>query len=153
MDEISSRPCMTSVDECMQARITRAHSFYLTRWLYITRVHIPNQMAASSTSYAAEARFLLVPTVEIYRRGIHYEGACFKINWTLWVRAKLGHFRKRQKYFGICNCDWIESPSVCRHRLPTAVWPNVKIKISPNNPKRCPKSNHTGFSWMYYISK
>ena len=26
---------MTSVDECMQARIKHAHSFYLTRWLWI----------------------------------------------------------------------------------------------------------------------
>ena len=29
MDEKSSRPCMTSLDECMQARITHAHLFYL----------------------------------------------------------------------------------------------------------------------------
>ena len=29
MDEKSSWPCMTSLDECMQARITRAHLFYL----------------------------------------------------------------------------------------------------------------------------
>ena len=33
MDEISSRLCMTSVDECMQARIKRACSLYLTRRL------------------------------------------------------------------------------------------------------------------------
>ena len=29
MDEKSSQPCMTSLDECMQARKTRAHLFYL----------------------------------------------------------------------------------------------------------------------------
>ena len=30
MDEKSSWPCMTSLDECMQARVTRAHLFYLS---------------------------------------------------------------------------------------------------------------------------